>query len=146
MAQISTTLYKNLAESFHNSRVQMLGADDYLQDAVDYVVDVTTAVDGGVDIELALLGPVNLASTTTTDIINSTGNLMTSIRAINDYVITNTSAANSAAATSLGVDKLEYWVNVTMKSIWAGGCVPEQWYALSTDAGYDTTGWKECVS
>ena len=146
MAQISTTLYKNLAESFHNSRVQMLGADDYLQDAVDYVVDVTTAIAGGVDIELALLGPVNSASATTTDIINSTSNLMDAVRAINDYVITNTSTANAAAATALGYDKLTYWVNVTMKNTWVGYCVPAQWIALSTDAGYDTAAWRECVS
>ena len=146
MAQISTTLYKNLAESFHNSRVQMLGADDYLQDAVDYVVDVTTAIAGGVDIELALLGPVNSASATTTDIINSTSNLMDAVRAINDYVTTNTSTANAAAATALGYDKLTYWVNVTMKNTWVGYCVPAQWIVLSTDAGYDTAAWRECVS
>jgi len=131
MAQLPATLYVSFAESFDGARRDILAADDDIQAALEAVVDITTSTTGAVAIELALLGPTNTAKNATTISVNSTTSLLTAVRAINDYVITN--------STSTATDKLADWVNVSVT--WTRGLVPFHWFNLSTDAGYDTSTW-----
>ena len=109
----------------------MLAADDDIQAALDAVVDITTSTTSAVAIELALLSPTNTAKNATTITVNSTTSLLVAVRAINDYVIKN--------STSTATDVLADWVNVSVT--WTRGLVPLHWYNLSTDAGYDTSTW-----
>tara|TARA_Y100000310_G_scaffold308873_1_gene352423 strand:+ start:2983 stop:3393 length:411 start_codon:yes stop_codon:yes gene_type:complete len=131
MAQLPETLYVSFAEAFDASRRDILAADDDIQAALDAVVDITTATTSAVDIELALLSPTNTAKNATTITVNSTTNLLTAVRAINDYVITN--------STSAAADVLADFVNVSVS--WTRGQAPFHWCNLSTDAGYDTSTW-----
>jgi len=140
MAQIPTSLYQNLATSYNDAREQMVGADQYLLDALNYVVNVTTSVPGGAEIELALLGSVNASYRMLGDVLSSTSSMIQACIAINSYVIANMTAADAVLATAAGVDKLTYYVN--NQCSWS--CVPYYWEEISSDAGYDTARWKVC--
>jgi hypothetical protein len=131
MAQLPTTLYRDFAEAFDASRRDVVGADLDIQTALDAVVDITTSTASAVDIELALLSPTNAAKNATTTTVNSTTSLLNAVRAINDYVITNT--------TSIAADPLADFVNNDVT--WTRDLVPFHWFNLSTDAGYDTSTW-----
>jgi hypothetical protein len=131
MAQLPTTLYRDFAEAFDAARRDILEADDDIQTALDAVVDITTSTASAVAIELALLSPTNAAKNSTTITVNSTTSLLRAVRAINDYVITN--------SVSTASNKLQDFVNNDVT--WTRGLVPFHWFNLSTDAGYDTSGW-----
>lgn len=130
MAQMTSALYKNLAEDYNSARATMLSVDDYILTAVNRVVDLTTVTSGALMVELDLLSPLNGAYVATTNIVNSASSLLTAVRAINNNIINNSDAGAN--------DPLTSFVN----SIW--DCVPIYWAALSADAGYDTSGWNVC--
>jgi len=133
MAQMTTSFYATLADAFHNSRVQMNEVDDYIETAVNTVVNLTTGDEGAVDIEVALLTPVYAALRTTQNTVASTTPLLPAVRAINDYVINH----SSGTAT---VDYLSDFIDsVISNEDW--DFVPAYWIELSTDAGYATSSW-----
>ena len=139
MTQITTTLYRLVAEDYSNVWEQLQLISDGTTRAVNNIVDVTsTGYAGGaaaaVEIELALLGPFNAAATSMTNMVASTSSLLDAVRAINSHVINNTSGTDTAKV------KLDTWVNVTMLTLWHSG-VPNGWEELSSDAGYDTSDW-----
>lgn len=142
MAQISTTLYGTIATNYANAREKMTEVDDYLLTALEAVVDITSGIPSGTEIELALLDECYSSYLATQNMMASTSSLFVTIRALNDYIITNTTAANRTIADNLGLDYLTYWVNTTMNPYWS--CVPFYWEELCASAGYNTSGWDVC--
>ena len=130
MAQISTTLYQNLAEDYDDARSKMLDVDDGLLTAVNRIVNLTTTTTGALELEIGLLAPFYSTYTSINTIVTSTAAWLTAVRAINNYVIDESSVSAS--------DALASFVN----SIWT--CVPTNWAALSEDAGFDVTNWNVC--
>jgi hypothetical protein len=137
MTQITTTLYDSIATSYANAYEQMQLISGEIEDALHTLVDVTTGGyipdddDAAVEIELALLTPLNSAANSIGNLTRSTSSLLQAVRAINNHVIDNATADYGTTAT----DKLTYWVNTRMISEWPNGA-PQGWYELSQDAGY----------
>ena len=145
MTQIDTTLYGDIATYYANAYDQMQLIDNQIEDALHKLVDVTTGgysagADAAVEIELALLTPLNSAADSITNLTQSTSALLQAVRAMNSHVIDNATTAYGSTATA----KLEYWVNTIMgpagDNVWPNGA-PIGWYYLSEDAGYTVTGW-----
>jgi len=139
MTQVTTTLYRQLAEDYSDVWDQLQLVNDSAILARNHVVDVTTidyapGTAAAVEIELALLGPFNDAATAMTSLSVSTANLLTAVRSLNNHVINNTDGTDTSKV------KLDTWVNTTMIDVWPSG-VPNGWQELSQDAGYDTTDW-----
>ena len=147
MAQLPIDLYQGIAEDYDSARESMAAGIDDLDNALDRVVNITTATyTDAAAIELALLGPANASLSTYTDLSNTTSVFNSLVRAINNYVLSNnaiTAAVIQAAAIASGAaswDALTYYVNVTCT--WS--CVPYYWERLSNAAGYNTTNWNVC--
>ena len=139
MTQITTALYQTLGEAYAEVYDTLQLVDDGALTALNALVDVTTTgyspgATAAVEIEVALLEPLNLAYTSAQNITSSTAVLLEAIRAINNHVINNTSG--TATATS----KLTTWINTNMAVLWADGA-PSGWASFSSLAGYDITGW-----
>lgn len=138
MTQIDITLYQQIAEDYAIVWGTLQVVDDAATLAVTHVVDITTATyppgpAAALEIELALLTPLNDAATGMTTLSVTTAVLLDAVRAVNSHVINNTTGTGNAKT------KLDTWVNVTMTP-WHSG-VPNGWEALSSDAGYDTSDW-----
>ena len=95
---------------------------------------ITPGAAAALEIELALLTPLNDAATGMTTLSVTTAVLLDAVRAVNGHVINNTSGTANAKI------KLDAWINVSMIGQWPLGC-PNGWKQLGTDAGYDTTDW-----
>lgn len=144
MAQISETLYKQIADAYASIEVSLSGISSNAETALHAIVDVDTLdyptscdpdADAALEIELALLQIFNLAYVSSSNIQNSTSSLLNAVIAVNNYVITNTSGSDTSTI------KLKTWVLTTMASYWDGGVCPIGWRNISEDAGYDVTGW-----
>jgi len=139
MTQITTALYQTLAEAYADVYDTLQLVDTGALTALNALVDVTTTgyspgATAAVEIEVALLEPLNLAYTSAQNIVNSTAVMLEAIRAINNHVINNTSG--TATATS----KLATWINTNMIVLWSDGS-PSGWALFSSLAGYDTATW-----
>ena len=69
------------------------------------------------------------------NISNSSTSLHAAIRAINDFVVKETSGTATATV------KLNTWINTSMSGYWDSTDCPTGWANLSSDAGYTTTDW-----
>jgi hypothetical protein len=141
MTQITTALYQTLGEAYADVYDTLQLVDDGALTALNALVDVTTTgyspgATAAVEIEVALLEPLNLAYTSAVNITNSTAVMLDAIRAINNHVINNISG--SATANS----KLTNWINSDMgvSGRWPNGA-PSGWALFCNLAGYDVTGW-----
>ena len=146
MTQITTALYQSLAEAYADVYDTLQIIDDGTLTALNTLVDTTTTgyspgAAAAVEIELALLEPLNLAYNASISIANSTAELLNAVREINNHVITNVSGSSSANS------KLENWINSDMgvNGRWPNGA-PNGWAQFSSIAGYDITGWNLDVS
>jgi hypothetical protein len=139
MAQITTSLYKQIADAYALIDGDLSTVASNARVALDAIVDVTTAygdpsqdADAALEIELALLTPFNLGYAGAQNIVASTSSILDAVRAVNNHIITNTSGTDTSKV------KLDTFVNSVS---WDGGSVPGGWSNLSTDAGYTTTDW-----
>ena len=146
MTQITTALYQSLAEAYADVYDTLQIIDDGTLTALNTLVDTTTTgyspgAAAAVEIELALLEPLNLAYNASISIANSTAELLNAVRAINNHVITNVSGSSSANS------KLENWINSEMgiQTRWPNGS-PNGWAQFSSLAGYDISGWNIAIS
>ena len=150
MAQISPALYNTIAQQYALIDTALSGISSYAKTALLAIVDVDTAdypspsaenEDSALEIELALLSTFNAAYIASQNLEASTGPLLDAVRAVNDFVITNTSGSDTATV------KLNTWINTTMLQgpdgpiAWDGDACPVGWKNMSTDAGYTTTSW-----
>ncbi len=139
MTQITTELYRVIAENYADTYDQLQLAEDGAETALYGLVDVTSTgyspgQTAAVEIELALLGPLNLAFISMQNLTSSITLLLEAVRAVNNHVINNTSGTATSAA------KLAVWVDTTMSGAWTNG-IPCGWHSLSGLAGYDTSNW-----
>lgn len=139
MTQITTALYQSIADNYAIAYDQLQLVDDNITLALYDVIDVTSGgyspgAAAAVEIELALLGPFNAASSAMTNLTASTSSLTSAVRSINSHVINNTSGTDDGTA------KLVTWINTTMITLWPNGA-PIGWWYLSSDAGYDVSTW-----
>jgi len=139
MTQITTALYQTLAEAYADVYDTLQLVDTGALTALNALVDVTTTgyspgATAAVEIELALIEPLNLAYVSAQNIVNSSNLLTDAVRAINNHVITNTSG------TSTATSKLATWINTNMIVLWSDGS-PSGWALFSSLAGYDTATW-----
>ena len=146
MTQITTGLYQTLGEAYADMYDTLQMVDDGALTALNALVDVTTTgyspgATAAVEIELALLEPLNLAYVSAIDVANSNALFLDAIRAINNHVISNVSGTSSATA------KLTNWINSDMgvNNRWPNGA-PNGWAQFSSLAGYDISGWNIAVS
>ena len=147
MAQIDTDLYRVIADAYAAIDVRLAGVATDARTALDAIVDVDTTTypdatpsiadaDAALEIELALLTPFNIAYVSAGNIAVSVSSLLDAVRAVNNFVVTQTSGTAVAKA------KLDAWINADMIGHWgAPGACPAGWANLSSDAGYDTTDW-----
>jgi len=152
MAQITTTLYNTIAQSYAAIDVALSGISLNARAALDAIVNVDTldypnpsnaSADAALEIELALLQVFNNAYIGSQNIERSNSSLLDAVTAVNDFVITNT--AGTATATA----KLLAWINgvggdegVSMQTEdWSASYCPDGWANISEDAGYTVTGW-----
>lgn len=138
MTQITTTLYKLIAEDYATIWEQLQLVDDNALLAVNHIVDVTTTgytpgAAAALEIELLLLAPFDAAREGMSVLANNTTSLISAVKTINGHVISNTTG------TDIPKVKLDTWVNTTMTE-WHSG-VPNGWQELSQSAGYDTSDW-----
>ena len=145
MAQISTSLYKTIADSYASIDINLSGVATDARTALDAIVDVDTATyfgespsnadaDAALEIELVLLTPFNVAYVSSQNISVSVSALLDAVRSVNNHVVNNTSGADTSAV------KLTSWINNQMNQSWTNDC-PIGWANLSSDAGYDTSAW-----
>ena len=141
MAQLETSLYKTIADDYNTLNTSLSGVTEPAQNALYAIVDITTSYGdpsgdaaAALAVELALLVPFNLAYAGAQNIVNSITPILDAVRAINNYVVNNSTEAASVTAKV----KLDNYVNSVS---WDGGSVPAGWVTLSTSAGYDTTDW-----
>jgi len=151
MAQISGTLYNQIADAYAAIDTALSGIATNARTALDAIVDVgsttypdpsTTLVDAdaALEIELALLQVFNTAYVVAGNIENSNSGLLDAVSAVNDFVVAN--QTYSGVATSTAKVKLDYFVNTQMQNYWTTPTViPAGWTNMCTDAGYDTTDW-----
>lgn len=140
MAQISQTLYNLIAQPYALIDTALSGIRANAKTALMAIVDVDTAdypdvssladEDAALEIELALLATFNAAYIASQNLEASTGSLLSAVRTVNDYVITNT------AGTETATIKLATWINTTMDGSWTGTDCPDGWALMSADAGY----------
>jgi len=126
MAQIPTATYLALAVAYDGARRAIVGAETFMDDAVDAIVDLTSTTEGAAAMEIAMLSPVNESRTAVTTTVNSTSGILLGVRAINNYVINNSTATTTQVATH--GTKLTYFVKVTMDQVWdQDTMVPYYW-------------------
>lgn len=143
MAQISRNLYNDIIDAYAAIDVSLSTVQANARVALDAIVDVDTATypdpsadaDAALEIELALLATFNSAYVASASIANSTASLLDAVTAVNDFVITNTTGTDTATA------KLLLWIDTTMLGYYTGTNCPAGWEGMSSDAGYDTSGW-----
>lgn len=158
MAQLNKNLYEKIARYFDKSREAISGADLYILEAVEAIVDITTSNyvpgDGSgspdaieaVNVEVALLNLVNASYSSVKALVGSTTPYLEGVKAVNNYVI------NNATTTGTSVEKLAAYVNsinwkYTSLDDPSGtteglNVVPPYWIILCTAAGYDTSSWR----
>ena len=142
MAQIETGLYKVIADAYATINTNLVEVATDSRTALDAIVDVDTATypdpsanaDAALEIELALLVPFNTAYVSAVTIETNIGSILDAVRAVNNFVITQTSGTATSKA------KLDDWINNQMNSTWTTEC-PTGWATISEQAGYDTTDW-----
>ena len=146
MTQITTGLYQSLGEAYADIYDTLQIIDDGALTALNALVDITTTgyipgATAAVEIELALLEPLNLAYGSAINVANSNALFLEAIRAINNHVINNVSGTSSATS------KLTNWINSDMgvNNRWPNGA-PNGWAQFSDLAGYDITSWNIAVS
>jgi len=143
MAQIDTTLYRTIADAYASIDTSLSTVSTSARTALDAIIDVDTGylnpssleADAALEIELALLQVFNNAYVSSQSLQSSTASLLDAVRAVNDFVITNTTGTDTA------VTQLNTWINTTMLGNWTGTNCPEGWANMSSDAGYTTTSW-----
>ncbi|MCD6435532.1 MAG: hypothetical protein J7L15_04020 [Clostridiales bacterium] len=146
MAQISKELYADYAYQFHLSQEAMDGADIYLANALNEVVNLTSSVDGAVEIELALLQPTQTAYASLQNSIASISSTLDAVRALNNYVINNYVGSEVTATAKLTefVDVI-VWTDDVDETISGSkpsdDLVPCFWKNLCDSAGYDPELW-----
>jgi len=141
MAQIDTDLYKAIADAYASIDTSLSTVKADSRTALNAIVDVDTSTypdpsanaDAALEIELALLNPFNAAYVSATTIETNVGAILDAVRAVNNFVITNTSGSATATA------KMDDWINNKMTPTWAA--CPSGWANLCESAGYDTTNW-----
>ena len=167
MAQIAKTTYYNIANDYAAIWSYLDGVAAQAQAGLYEVLDVTTgtyqptaasgaaspvSATAALEIEIALLNTFNSAYSSVQNISSASGSLLDAVRAINNFVINNypsaTDAPNGYGGTRASTpdtklaDFVKYvaFVGTTPSE---NLCVPEGWYELSTEAGYDcdVAGW-----
>jgi hypothetical protein len=138
MAQIETSLYQTIADNYSSLQDSLSLVQGYAQTALYSIVDITTSYGdpsgdaaAALEIELALLNPYNAAYIQSGNLTGSISIILDAVRAINNFVIANSSTSGTAAV------KLNTWINTTMP--WAN--VPSGWKDLCDYAGYDVSTW-----
>jgi hypothetical protein len=168
MAQIAKATYHNIADDYAAIWSYLDGVAAQAQAGLYEVLDVTTgtyqptaasgaaapvSATAALELELALLNTFNSAYTAVQNIASSSSSLLDAVRAINNHVINNypsaTDAPNGYGGTRATTpdtklaDFVKYvaFVGATPSE---NLCVPEGWYELCTDAGYDcdVVGWE----
>jgi hypothetical protein len=168
MAQIAKATYYNIANDYAAIWSYLDGVAGQAQDALYVVLDITTgtyqptAVSGAagpvsataaLEAELTLLTTFNSAYTAVQNIASSSSSLLDAVRILNNYVINNYPSSTDAPTGYGGVrattpdmklaDFVKYvaFVGATPSD---NLCVPEGWYELCTEAGYDcdVVGWE----
>lgn len=146
MGQIDQDLYFTIATSYAAIDVSLSTVSTNARAALDAIVDVSTATypnpsqaaeqpDLALEIELALLSPFNNAYVGSKSLANSVGSLLDAIRSVNNHVINNSVFSGTAT------QKLDDFVNNTMRAWWDDNTVPVGWKNLCSDAGYTVTAW-----
>lgn len=150
MAQITDSLYRIIAKRYDYGITALQDADDQILEALNEVVDITTTnTDGAVDIELALLTPANQGYTFMVGLVTSNSGLLNLVRAINNYVINNSTGTPTVDFLSDFVTALDWSVvdgtwDTAKDGSSATNCVPYYWCQLSEDAGYAIGSWPCC--
>lgn len=155
MAQISGTLYNDIADAYAAIDDALSGISVNARIALDAIVDVDSTTytpyssnpsdvfpdaDAALEIELALLQVYNTAYVVAGNIENSNSGLLDAVASVNDFVIRNQDSVSVADGTAK--EKLDYFVNTQMENFWTTpDTIPSGWTNMSTDAGYDTTDW-----
>ena len=168
MAQIAKATYYNIANDYAAIWSYLDGVAGQAQEALYVVLDITTgtyqptAVSGAagpvsataaLEAELTLLTTFNSAYTAVQNIASSSSSLLDAVRILNNYVINNypssTDAPNgygAVRATTPDTKLSDFVRNVAFMGAVPGEhyCVPEGWYELCTEAGYDcdVVGWE----
>jgi hypothetical protein len=167
MAQIAKATYYNIANDYAAIWSYLDGVAAQAQAGLYEVLDVTTgtyqptaasgaagavSATAALEIELALLNTYNSAYNAVKNIASSSSSLMDAVRAINNHVINNYPSSTDAPNGYGGVrattpdTKLADFVRFVA---FAGAtshdhyCIPEGWYELCVQAGYDcdVAGW-----
>lgn len=155
MAQLNVALYEQLARYFARCLNQLADANSYIHEAEVAVADLTTSnyvpytgvgaadANAAIDVTINLLTAMNAAYNGVTNMVASNGSLIIAVRALNDYVVANATAAEISAASTAGLDVLTYYVN--REVLWEVDeytlAVPNEWKTICTQAGYNTTLW-----
>jgi hypothetical protein len=146
MAQIERGLYKSIVDAYAAIDTNLVGVSTDARTALNAIVNVGTTnypdstpsvqdPDAALEIELALLGPFNIAFVSAGNMASSVAFLLDAVRAVNNHIVAN--ATNTADTAKV---KLDNFINNDMGTTWTNDC-PVGWANLSTDAGYDTTDW-----
>ena len=148
MAQITGTLYNDIAQAYALIDVALSGVGDNARVALDAIVDVdgdtypnpsaTTGADDALEIELALLTSYNSAYIAANNIASSNSSVLGAVKAVNDFVIKEQLNVSNGTTAKL---KLDLFINIQMADHWDTGFVPLGWKNMSSDAGYDVTDW-----
>lgn len=148
MAQITGTLYNGIADDYASIQTSLDGIQTSARASLNDIIDVDTATypqvstadaDAALEIELALLAPFNSAQIAAGTIQNSTSSLMTAVRALNDFVITNQD--HSSVSSGTAKEKLDYFINTQMADYWTLTFCPPNWAVMSASGGYNTDDW-----
>ena len=146
MAQIGKALYNTIAQEYAAIQVALSAVQQNARDALNAIVDVDSldypgdpsafvSADAALEIELALLQVFNNAYVSAGSIATSTAGLLDAVKAVNDFVITNSQGTSTATV------KLTSWINSDMRGYWTGSYCPQGWADFCDDAGYTITDW-----
>lgn len=134
-------VYKNIANDVALARESMVEASEYLANTRSTVVDVTTSdytdENEAIQIELQLLGVVNSSYVSYKDMMNSSANLTSVVKAVNNYVVNN-----------MDETLTEYVNNIDWSTLDGRDedLIPYEWAQLSEQAGYDISEWEAEMS
>jgi len=144
MAQISQTLYNEIADAYADIQDALSNVSANARLALESIVDVDTDdypdpshkdADAALEIELALLQIFNSAYVGSKSIALSTSSLLSAVSALNDFVVINSSGTTTVE------EKMLTWINTTMSGFWNSNYCPDGWANFCSDAGYSITGW-----
>lgn len=122
------TLYPVLAEKIDQIPSDPPNALTYSREAIDIVLDVISADDGGTLIATSVLPIVYRLYLEVYRTWAHTLHVKRAVEKINDFTI-------------------RYYGDLTTfinNVIWTNGCVPHYWAEYSEDAGFDISGWVVC--